>query len=162
MLGPRFLGVSRTSDHGTIQSPKAPHHSFVCIEDPSHSQITLPPLELHDPIVHALEESYITSTHSRHKLSLFLLFACMSQSRVCLCFNVARSVTQHHDKSTDYLSCTCTHLRLMGTLKHKVWLSSLSYLSCMLVRTTGLLVDQAFTHMGLPMRRWPHWKHHFM
>ena len=36
MSGPHSLGVSLTSDHETIQSPKAPHHSSVCIEYPSH------------------------------------------------------------------------------------------------------------------------------
>ena len=63
MLGPRSLGVSLTSNHEIVQSPKVPHHSFLCIEDPSHKHITLPPLKLHDPISHALEESYIASTH---------------------------------------------------------------------------------------------------
>jgi len=120
MSGSHSLWVSLTSNHETVQSPKAPHYSSVCVEDPSHTQITLPPLELHDPIAHALEESYIASTRSRRKLSLFLSFACMSQSRVCFCFKVARSVTQHHDKSMDCPSCTCTHLCPVGTLKHKV------------------------------------------
>ena len=64
MSGPRSLRVSLTSNHETVQSPKAPHRLFLCIEDPPHTQITLPPLELHDPIAHALEESYIASTHS--------------------------------------------------------------------------------------------------
>lgn len=75
MLGPRSLEVSLTSDDEIVQSPKAPHHSSVCIEDPSHIQITLPPLKLHNPISHALEESYIASNCSRCKLSLFLWFA---------------------------------------------------------------------------------------
>ena len=133
MLGPHSLGIILTSNHETVQSPKPPHHSSICIEDPSHTQITLPPLKLHDPIAHALEECYIANTHSQSKLSLFLLFAYMSRSRVYLCFKVAHSVTQHHEKSTDYLSCTCTHLCHVGTLKHKVWFSSLLYLSCLLV-----------------------------
>jgi len=120
MSSPCSLGVSLTSSHEIFQSPKAPHHSSVCIEDPSHSHITLPPLELHDPITHALEESYIASTRARCKLSLFLSFACMSHSVLCLCFKVACSVTQHHDKSTDYPSCTSAHLCLVGTLKHEV------------------------------------------
>ena len=64
MSSPRSLGVSLTSDHEVVQSPKAPHHSSVCNEDPSHTQTTLPPLELHDPIAHTLEETYIASTRS--------------------------------------------------------------------------------------------------
>ena len=103
MSGRLSLGVSLTSDHEIVQSPKAPHHSFVCIEDPSHTQITLPPLELHDPIAHALEESYIAGTHARRKLSLFLLFACMSQLRVCVFLTVACSFAQNHDKSMDFM-----------------------------------------------------------
>ena len=97
----------------------------------------------------------------QRKLSLFLSFAYMSQSRVCLCFKVARNVTQHYGKSTDWSSCTCTHLYLVGTLKHEVWLSSLLYLSCLLVHTTGLLSDQAFINMGQQMCQWLHLKYHF-
>ena len=113
-------------------------------------------------IAHALEESYIASTRSQCKLSLFLAFSWMSHSRVCLCSKVARSVTQHYDKSTDYSSCTCTHLCPVGILKHEVWLSSLLYISFLLVHTIGLLADQSFTNMGQIMRWWLHWKYHFM
>jgi len=161
MSGPCSLGVSLTSDHEIVQSLKAPYHSSACVEDPSHSQITLPPLELYDPIVHELEESYTASTRVQHKLYLFLLFSFMSQSRVCLCFKMERSVTQQHYKSTDCPSFTHTHLCLMGTLKREVWLSSLLYLSFLLVCTIRLLVDQAFTNMGLPIHQWLHWKYHF-
>jgi len=63
ILGPCSFGVSFTFDHEIFQSPEAPHHSYVCIEDQSHTQIILPLLELHDPITHALEESYIASMH---------------------------------------------------------------------------------------------------
>ena len=125
------------------------------------TQIMLPPLELHDPIAHALEESYIESTRVRHTLSLFLSFACMSQSRVCMCLKAARSVTQRCGKSTDHMLYTCTHSCSMDTLKHGVCLSSLLYLSCLVVHTTGLLMDQAFTNMGQPMCQWLHWKYHF-
>ena len=82
-------------------------------------------------------------------------------SQFCFCFKFARSVTQHHDKSTDYPSPTCTHLCPVGTLKHKVWLPSLLYLYFLLVYTTGLLADQAFTNMGLRMHWWLYWKDHF-
>lgn len=64
MSDPWSLEVSLSSDHEIIQSPKAPHRSSICIEDPSHTQITLPPLELHDPIAHDLEEFYIANSHS--------------------------------------------------------------------------------------------------
>lgn len=161
MLGPRCPEVGFSSDQEIVQTFKAPHHSSTCTQDQSNTEILLPPLELHDPVIHALEESYLASTHAWRKLSLFLLFSCMSQSRVSLCFKVAHCVTQHHDKSVDYLSCTCTQLGLVGTLNHEVWLSSMLYLSWLLVRTTGLLTDKAFTNMGLPMRWWLHWKYHF-
>ena len=62
MSSPHSLGVSLTFDHETVQSPKAPHRSFICIEDPSHLHITLPPIK-HNPIAHVLEDSYIASTH---------------------------------------------------------------------------------------------------
>ena len=156
MLGPRSPGVSLTSDRKIVQSPKAPHHSYVCIEDPSHTQITLPPLKLHDPIAHALEESYIASTHVRCKLSLFLSFSCMSQSRVCVCLTSAHSVAQHHGKSTDYMSCTRTHVCFVDAFKLGVYLSSLLYLSCLLVHTVVLFANHAFTNMGRPMHPWLH------
>lgn len=44
MSCPRSIEVSLTSNHEIIQSPKAPHPASLCIEDPSHTQITLPPL----------------------------------------------------------------------------------------------------------------------
>jgi len=62
MLGPHYPEVRFTSYQEIFQTPKAPHHSFVCIEDQSHTQIMLPPLKRHDPITHALEESYIENT----------------------------------------------------------------------------------------------------
>jgi len=37
MSGPHSLGASLTSNHEIVQSPEAPHHPFVCIEDPYHS-----------------------------------------------------------------------------------------------------------------------------
>jgi len=64
MLGPHYLEVGFTSNREIVQSLEAPHHSFVCIEDQSHAHLMLPPLELHDPITHALEESYIASTRA--------------------------------------------------------------------------------------------------
>jgi len=64
MLGPHYFEVGFTSDQEIVETPKAPHHSSVCIDDQSHTQISLPLLELHNPITHALEESYITSTRA--------------------------------------------------------------------------------------------------
>ena len=62
MSGPHCPEVGFTSNQEIVQSPKAPHHSSACSKYQSHTQIMLPPLELHDPIAHALEEYYIAST----------------------------------------------------------------------------------------------------
>jgi len=64
MSGPYCLEVGFTSNQEIFETLKAPHHSFVCIEDQSHTQVMLPPLELHNPIAYALDESYIVSTHA--------------------------------------------------------------------------------------------------
>jgi len=97
MLGPRCLEVGFAFDQEIVQILKASHHSSICTQGQSKTQILLPPLELHNPVAHTLEESYIASTHMQRKLSLFLSFACMSQSKLFLCFKFARSVTQQHD-----------------------------------------------------------------
>ena len=152
MSSPHYPKVGFTFDQENVETTKAPHHSSLCTEDQSHTQILLPPLKLHDPITHALEESYILSTCARRRLSLFLSFTCMSQSRVCICLTVARSAVQHHEKPMDCMPCTCTHLCSVDTFKHGVCLYSFLYLSCLLVRTNVLLVDHAFTNMGQPMR----------
>lgn len=91
MSGPHSPEVGLTSNQEIVQSPKAPHHPSVCIEDQSHTYIMLTPLELHNPIAHALEEYYIESTCARHKLSLFIYFTCMSQPGAFICFKVACS-----------------------------------------------------------------------
>jgi len=148
MLGPCCLEVGFTSDQKFFETPKAPHHSFVCIEDQFHTQIMLPPLEPHDPIAHPLEESYIARTCARLKLALFILFACISRSRVCVCLIDTRSVAQHRDKSINCMSCTCTHLCSMDTFKLEMCLYSLLYLSCFLVHTVVLFENHAFTNMG--------------
>lgn len=67
-----------------VETMKAPRHSFVYTKDQSNTQIFLPPPESHDPITHPLEESYTTSTLARRQLYLFLMFACLSQSRECV------------------------------------------------------------------------------
>jgi len=80
MSDPHYLEVGFTSDQEIFEKPKPPHHSSVCIEDQSNTHISLPPLEPHDPITHALEESYTVSTLAQCKSSMFLTFSCMSQS----------------------------------------------------------------------------------
>ena len=64
MSGPHCLEVGFTSNQEIVQTLKAPHHSSVCTKDQSNTHILLPPLERHDPISHALEESYIASTRT--------------------------------------------------------------------------------------------------
>ena len=44
-------------------------------EDQLNSQNSHPPLESHDPITHALNESYRTSILAKRNLSLFLIFS---------------------------------------------------------------------------------------
>jgi len=47
------------------------------------------------------------------------------------------------------------------TCKHRVCLSSLLHLSCLLVRTVILFANLSFTNMGQPICQWLHWKYHF-
>ena len=75
MSGPHCSEVGFTFDHEIFQTLKAPHHSFVCTQDQYNTIILLPPRELHNPITHALEESYTSSTLVKHKWSTFLTFA---------------------------------------------------------------------------------------
>jgi len=81
MLGPCCHEVSFTSDQEIVEISKAPHHLSILTEDQPNTQISLPPLKLHDPITHALEEYYTTSILAQHKWSTFLTFSCMAQSR---------------------------------------------------------------------------------
>jgi len=67
MSNPHCPKVGFTFGQEIFETLKAPHHSMLCIEDQPNTHISLPPLELHDPIAHALEESYIASTHAQHK-----------------------------------------------------------------------------------------------
>jgi len=136
MLGPCYPEVGLTSGHEIVETLKAPHHSLLFTKDQPNTHILLPPLELHDPITHALEESYTASTHSQHKWSTFLTFACMSQSRECIHSTSACSVAQHHGSTTECMSCTITHLCFVVTCKLGVCLSSLLHLSFFLGRTT--------------------------
>ncbi len=64
MSGPHFHEVGFTSNQEIVQTPEAPQHSSICTEDKSHTHNMLPPLKLHDPITHALVESYIASTRA--------------------------------------------------------------------------------------------------
>lgn len=80
MLGPHSLGVSLTSNHETVQSPKAPQHSSICIEDPSHTQITLPPLELTFPLLmHWRSLTLQALMCNASYLCFFRFLACLSQ-----------------------------------------------------------------------------------
>jgi len=100
MSGPRCPEVGFTYGQEIIETLEAPHHSLLCIKHQPITQISLPPLKLHDTIAHALEESYTTSTHAQHKWSTFLMFACMSQSRECVHPTSTCSVKQHHGRTT--------------------------------------------------------------
>jgi len=161
MSGSHCPKVGFTSDHEIVETCKAPHHSSVCIEDQYNTQISLPPLELHDPISHALEESYSESTLAQRRWSTFIMYACISQSRVCIYLTSTRCVTQHHGMSRDHMSCTFTHFCFVDACKLRVCLSSLLYLSHLLVHTTMLFANHAFTDMDQPMCQWLHWKYHF-
>ena len=116
MSGPHFLEVGFMFDKEIVETIEAPHHSLLCIYDQSNTQISLPPLELHDPIAHALEESYTTSTLAQHKWSTFLTFSCMSRLRECIHSTFACSVAQHHGNSTECMSCAFTHFFFYGRL----------------------------------------------
>lgn len=72
MSGPYCLEVGFASSQEIVETLKDPHHSLFCIEDQPNTQISLPPLELHDPIDHPLEESFTASTHLHHKWYTFL------------------------------------------------------------------------------------------
>ena len=130
MLGPRCPEDGFASDQEIVELPKAPHHSFVCIDDQSNTLVFLPPPKSHDPITHALEESYTASTLARCKLSLFLIFAYLSRLRECICLSLACSLSQHHGKSTGCMSCAFTFFFSMDAFKLRVCWSSLLYLSC--------------------------------
>ena len=152
MSSPCCPEVGFSSDQEIVQTLKDPHHSSICTQDQSNTQILLPPLELHDPIAHGLEKyNYIASMLAQHKWSTFLTFSCISWSRECIHSTSAHSVAQHHRKSIERMICAFTHFRYVDACKFGVCLFSLLYLSHLLVRTTGLLTNQAFTNMGQPM-----------
>ena len=133
MLGLRCHEVSLTSDQEIVELPKPPHHSSLCIEDQSNTQFVLPLPKSHDPISHALEESYTRRTLARCKLSLFLMFSYLSQSRECICLSSTHSVSQHHGNFIKYLSCSFTLFFSVDAFKLGVCWYSLLYLSCLLV-----------------------------
>jgi len=133
MLGPRCPKVSSTSKQKICETPKAPHHSSLCIEVQSNTQNFLPPPESHDPITHALKELYTASKLARHKLSLFLMFSCLSQSRECAPLSSTCNVSQHHLKFVECLSCASTLFFVVETFKLGLCWPSLLNLSCSLV-----------------------------
>lgn len=153
---PRCPEVGFTSNQEIIETPKPPHHSYVCIEDQYHTQIMLPPLELHDPIACAFLESYIESTCVRCKLSLFFfVWLHVIVKSMCMlsiytqCRTIPWQVHELHVMhSRSFLFCGC--------IKITVCLSSLLYFSCLEVHTTLLFANHVFTNMGRPMHRWMH------
>jgi len=98
----------------------------------------------------------------QHKWSNFLTFAFISRSRECIHSTSARSVSQHHGKSTECMRCAFNHFCYVGACKFGVCWFSLLYLSHFMVHTTRFLMYQAFTNMGQPMHWWLHLKYHFM
>ena len=79
MSGPRYVEIDSTLDQKFVETPKAPHHSPFFIEYQPTSQNSHPPPESHDPIAHALGESYTTSTLAKRKLSIFIMFYHLSR-----------------------------------------------------------------------------------
>lgn len=79
MSSSRSLEVSSTSDKKYVESPQAPHYFLVHIENKSSLQFPHPPPESHDPISHALEESYVVSTIAKQKFSSFFMFSHLSR-----------------------------------------------------------------------------------
>jgi len=152
MSSPCYLEVDSTLDQKYFETPKAPHHSLVDIEDQSSSQNSHPPPESHDPIAHALEESYTTSTLAKHKFSFFLMFSRLSQPKECACLSSTRSVMHDHDTSTKFLSYAFILFFSVDIFKLRVCWYSLLYLSCLLVYTLVFIVNHSFTNMGQPMR----------
>ena len=145
MPSPHYPEVSSTSNQKNFETPKAPHHFLLHIEDQPNTQISLPPPKSHDPIAHALEESYTANTLARHKLHLFLMFACLSQSRECACLSSTRSVSQHHVKSAKCLSCAFTLFFSVDVLELGACWSLLINLSSSLVY---MHIFHAFSNMG--------------
>lgn len=160
MPSPHCLEVNSTSNKKSVETPQAPHHSHVYIEDQSSSQISLPPPESSDPIAHALEESYTTNTLLKRKFSSFFMFARHTRSKECTCLSSTHSVLQHHGTFAECLSCAFTLFFSVDTFKLQACWSTLSYLFCLLVYMLIFPVYHAFTNMGQPMPQWLHWKYH--
>jgi len=84
MIGPHYIEVDSTSNQKFVETPTASHHSPVYIEDQSSSQSSHPPTKSHDPIAHALEESYTMSTLVKSMLSFFFMFNHLLRSKECV------------------------------------------------------------------------------
>lgn len=50
IASPRCLQANSASNHKYVETPQAPHHSLICIEDQSSLQISHPAPQSHDPI----------------------------------------------------------------------------------------------------------------
>ena len=86
MSGPRYPKVSFNSNQEIVETPKAPHHSFVCFEYQSNTKISLPPLESHDPIVmHERNHTQWELLLSVSCLSFSCLLVCHDQKSVHVC-----------------------------------------------------------------------------
>jgi len=149
----RCVEVDSTLDQKSNETPKAPHHSPIYIEDQSSLEIPHPPPESHDPIAHALEESYTTRTFSKCKLSLFLIFSHVSWPKECTCLSSVHNVMHNHDTSAEFLSCAFILFFSVDIFKLEACWSSLLYFSCLLVYMLTFLINYAFTNIGQPMHR---------
>lgn len=90
----------------------------------------------------------------------------------CLCFfNLLAShiqefafasklhVVTHNTMTSPQTIC---HAHALSYVPWELWNTKCGCLiSCRLVHTTRLLAEQAFTHIGLTMCGWLHWKYHF-
>lgn len=143
-----------------FESPRAPHHSPIHIENQSNSRFSHSPPESHDPITHALEESYVASAIAKRKFCSFFMFYCLSSLKVCTCFSSTCNVTKHHDTSAACLSCSFNILFFVDTSQLRTIWFELFHLYCMLVCLNIFLGNHAITYTSQPMHWWPHWKYH--
>jgi len=156
MLGSCSPKVSSASDQETVESPQAPHHSLVHIENQSDLQISHPTLESHNPITHALEESYVANHVAKQKLSSFCMFSRLSISKECTCLSSAHNLIQHYGTSIECLSCAFTLFFSVDVSKLRLCWFTLIYLSCLLFCVNIFLVNHAFTYMCQNMHQWLH------
>lgn len=117
MSGPHCLEVSSAPDQKSIEIPQAPHHSLVHIENQYDLHILHPPPKSYDPIIDALEESYVASHVAKSKLSSFCMFSHMLRSKECKCLLSIHGMLPHHGMSLECLSCVFTSFFSMDRFK---------------------------------------------